>query len=130
MFLTTNLKRDWSAYFNTDLLSKTKTKTNKNLICIIGYVHTVTFSHRFLLFGSKLELPWDCGTIQNHAKTLPCARSHSLHPVYHTRQLDVILPVSLIRKSKFYLLLFCNVNLEVELIHKKEVEEHQLIMSE
>ena len=41
-----------------------------------GYMHTVTFSHRFLLFGSKLEFPWDCGTIQNHAKTLPCARSH------------------------------------------------------
>ena len=42
-----------------------------------GYVHTVTFSHRFLLFGSKLEFPWDCGTIQSHAKTLPCARSLS-----------------------------------------------------
>ena len=41
----------------------------------LGYVHTVTFSHRFLLFGSKLEFPWDCGTIQSHAKTLPCARS-------------------------------------------------------
>ena len=40
-----------------------------------GYVHTVTFSHRFLLFGSKLEFPWDCGTIQSRAKTLPCARS-------------------------------------------------------
>ena len=40
-----------------------------------GYVHTITFSHRFLLFGSKLELPWDCGTIENDAKTLPCARS-------------------------------------------------------
>ena len=40
-----------------------------------GYAHTVTFSHRFLLFGSKLEFPWDCGTIQSHAKTLPCARS-------------------------------------------------------
>ena len=38
-------------------------------------MHTVTFSHRVLLFGSKLEFPWDCGTIQNHAKTLPCARS-------------------------------------------------------
>ena len=38
-----------------------------------GYVHMVTFSHRFLLFGSKLEFPWDCGTIQSHAKTLPCA---------------------------------------------------------
>ena len=42
-----------------------------------GYVHTVTISHRFLLFGSKLEFPWDCGTIQSHAKTLPCA--HSLY---------------------------------------------------
>ena len=41
----------------------------------LGYVHTVTFLHRFLLFGSKLEFPWDCGTIQSHAKTLPCARS-------------------------------------------------------
>ena len=41
----------------------------------LGYVHTITFSHRFLLFGSKLELPWDCGTIENDAKTLPCARS-------------------------------------------------------
>ena len=38
-------------------------------------MHTITFSHRFLLFGSKLELPWDCGTIENDAKTLPCARS-------------------------------------------------------
>ena len=44
----------------------------------LGYVHTVTFSHRFLLFGSKLEFPWDCGTIQSHAKTLPCARSLNL----------------------------------------------------
>ena len=41
-------------------------------------MHTVTFSHRFLLFGSKLEFPWDCGTIQSHAKTLPCARSLSI----------------------------------------------------
>ena len=41
----------------------------------LGHVHTVTFSHRFLLFGSKLEFPWDCGTIQSHAKTLPCAGS-------------------------------------------------------
>ena len=38
-------------------------------------MHTVTFSHRFLLFGSTREFPWDCGTIQSHAKTLPCARS-------------------------------------------------------
>ena len=38
---------------------------------VTGYVHTVTFSHRFLLFGSKLEFPWDCGTIQSHAETLP-----------------------------------------------------------
>ena len=45
----------------------------------LGYVHTVTFSHRFLLFGSKLEFPWDCGTIQSHAKTLPCARSLRFH---------------------------------------------------
>ena len=44
---------------------------------VLRYVHTVTFSHRFLLFGSKLEFPWDCGTIQSHAKTLPCARSLS-----------------------------------------------------
>ena len=42
-------------------------------------MHTVTFAHRFLLFGSKLEFPWDCGTIQSHAKTLPCARSLSQH---------------------------------------------------
>ena len=55
---------------------------------------------------------------------------HSLHPVYHTRQLNIILQVSLIRKLKFNLLLFCNVDLEVELIHKKEVEEHQLIVPE
>ena len=44
-------------------------------------MHTVTFSHRFLLFGSKLEFPWDCGTIQSHAKTLPCARSLSFDPL-------------------------------------------------
>ena len=49
----------------------------------LGYVHTVTFSHRFLLFGSKLEFPWDCGTIQSHAKTLPCARSLTLKPGAH-----------------------------------------------
>ena len=48
MFLTTNLKRDWSAYFNTYLLSKTKTRANENLIC-----------------------------------------RNSLHPVYHTRQLNM-----------------------------------------
>ena len=35
MFLTTNLKRDWSAYFNTDLLSRTKTRANEIIICII-----------------------------------------------------------------------------------------------
>ena len=45
-------------------------------------MHTVTFSHRFLLFGSKLELPWDCGTIENDAKTLPCARSLRQCPQY------------------------------------------------
>ena len=44
-------------------------------------MHTVTFSHGFLLFGSKLEFPWDCGTIQSHAKTLPCARSLSFDPL-------------------------------------------------
>ena len=44
----------------------------------LGYVHTVTFSYCFLLFESKLKLPWDCGTIQNQAKTLPCARSLTL----------------------------------------------------
>ena len=48
------------------------------IVFVLGYVHTVTFSHRFLLFGSKLEFPWDCGTIQSHAKTLPCARSLSV----------------------------------------------------
>ena len=31
---------------------------------------------------------------------------------------------------KFNLLLSCNVDLEAELIHKKEVEEHQLILPE
>ena len=41
-------------------------------------MHTVTFLRRFLLFGSKLKFPWDCGTIQSHAKTLPCARSLNL----------------------------------------------------
>ena len=45
-------------------------------------MHTVTFSHRFLLFGSKLEFPWDCGTIQSHAKTSPCARSQSALLLY------------------------------------------------
>ena len=49
--------------------------SSQNMCGNLGYVHTVTFSHRFLLFGSKLEFPWDCGTIQSHAKTLPCARS-------------------------------------------------------
>ena len=48
----------------------------------LGYVHTVTFSHRFLLFGSKLEFPWDCGTIQGHTKTLPRARSLNLKNVF------------------------------------------------
>ena len=43
MFLTTNLKRDWSTYFNTDLLSKTKARANENLICII--VHTLYITH-------------------------------------------------------------------------------------
>ena len=31
MFLTTNLKRDWSTYCNTYLLSKRKTRANENL---------------------------------------------------------------------------------------------------
>ena len=42
MFLTTNLKRDWSTYFNTYLLSKTKTRANENLICILVYTRYIT----------------------------------------------------------------------------------------
>ena len=42
MFLTTNLKRDWSAYLNTDLLSKTKTRANRKLICIIVCTRYIT----------------------------------------------------------------------------------------
>ena len=78
MFFTTNLKRDWSTYCNTYLLSKTKTRANENLICIIVY-------------------------------------TRQLH---HTRQLKIIRPVSLIRTLKFKLLLFCIVDLEVELSYK------------
>ena len=79
-FITTSLCKVSGEYTNTDKLINVAinlpiyevNNTNK------GYVHTVTFSHRFLLFGSKLEFPWDCGTIQTHAKTLPCARSQSI----------------------------------------------------
>ena len=67
----------------------------------LGYVHTVTFSHRFLLFGSKLEFPWDCGTIQSHAKTLPCARSLKLHVAGINVFLSVSVDFKQVKRCRF-----------------------------
>ena len=66
------------AYFQTNL---------KLLAHKYAEYHLGHNSIRFLFFGSKLELPWDCGTIQNHAKTLPCARSLS----FKTEQFEILL---------------------------------------
>ena len=71
----------------------------------LGYVHTVTFSHRFLLFGSKLEFPWDCGTIQSHAKTLPCARSLGISQGAERTKVHVYLPYR--GAISFYVYIVC-----------------------
>ena len=66
-------------------------------------MHTITFSHRFLLFGSKLELPWDCGTIENDAKTLPCARSLNRQAGYATIYLVICNLLSYFFTLNFYI---------------------------
>ena len=43
-----------------------------------GYVHTVTFLHGFVLFHNPKGIPIYFQTIENDAKTLPCAHSLSL----------------------------------------------------
>ena len=51
-------------------------------LCIdSGYVHTVTFLHGFVLFHNPKGIPIYFQTIENDAKTLPCA--HSLRPLLH-----------------------------------------------
>ena len=40
-----------------------------------GYVHTVTFLHGFVLFHNPKGIPIYFQTIENDAKTLPCAHS-------------------------------------------------------
>ena len=42
-----------------------------------GYVHTVTFLHGFVLFHNPKGVPIYFQTIENDAKTLPCAHSRS-----------------------------------------------------
>ena len=49
-----------------------------------GYVHTVTFSHRFLLFHNPKGVPIYFQTIENDAKTLSCA--HSLRNTMQRQQ--------------------------------------------
>ena len=44
----------------------------------LDYVHTVTFSHGFVLFHNPKGVPIYFQTIENDAKTLPCAPSLSL----------------------------------------------------
>ena len=47
-------------------------------ICaILGYVHTVTFLHGFVLFHNPKGIPVYFQTIENDAKTLPCAHSRN-----------------------------------------------------
>ena len=41
----------------------------------LGYVHTVTFLHGFVLFHNPKGIPIYFQTIENDAKTLPCAHS-------------------------------------------------------
>ena len=43
-----------------------------------GYVHTVTFLHGFVLFHNPKGIPIYFQTIENDAKTLPCAHSLNL----------------------------------------------------
>ena len=43
-----------------------------------GYVHTVTFLHGFVLFHNPKGVPIYFQTIENDAKTLPCAHSLKL----------------------------------------------------
>ena len=42
----------------------------------LGYVHTGTFLHGFVLFHNPKGIPVYFQTIENAAKTLPCAHSH------------------------------------------------------
>ena len=42
-------------------------------------MHTVTFLHGFVLFHSPKGIPIYFQTIENDAKTLPCAHSHNLN---------------------------------------------------
>ena len=44
----------------------------------LDYVHTVTFSHGFVLFHNPKGVPIYFQTIENDAKTLPCAHSLSV----------------------------------------------------
>ena len=46
-----------------------------------GYVHTVTFLHGVVLFHNPKGIPvyFEFQTIENDAKTLPCAHSQKLH---------------------------------------------------
>ena len=42
---------------------------------VLDYVHTVTFLHGFVLFHNPKGIPVYFQTIENDAKTLPCAHS-------------------------------------------------------
>ena len=44
---------------------------------VLGYVHTVTFLHGFVLFHNPKGIPIYFQTIENDEKTLPCAHSLS-----------------------------------------------------
>ena len=51
----------------------------KIILCMyLGYVHTVTFLHGFVLFHNPKGIPVYFQTIENDAKTLPCAHSLTL----------------------------------------------------
>ena len=66
----------------------------------IDYVHTVTFSHGFVLFHNPKGVPIYFQTIENDAKTLPCA--HSLSGTHRPRVKKIFFIVALMgRDQKF-----------------------------
>ena len=58
------------ASFYSENVSTENIKTDN-----LGYLHTVTFLHGFVLFHNPKGIPIYFQTIENDAKTLPCAHS-------------------------------------------------------
>ena len=66
------------------------TRKTNFVYVVLGYVHTVTFLHGFVLFHNPKGIPIYFQTIENDAKTLPCA--HSLNVYFLTPTLQTCEP--------------------------------------